>query len=60
VMKKQGAKPAVVDGPFAESKEIMAGYFVLEAENYDQAVEIASTCPHMQFGSIEVRAVEIT
>lgn len=59
VMRKQGAKPVVTDGPFAESKEIMGGYFVVEADTYDQAVEIASSCPHMQFGSIEVRAVEI-
>jgi len=59
VMRKGSSKPFVMDGPFAESKEIMGGYFVVEAEDYDTAVEIASTCPHIQFGTIEVRAVEI-
>ena len=59
VMRKGAAKPVVTDGPFVESKEIMGGFFVVETENYEQAVEIASSCPHMQFGSIEVRAVEI-
>ena len=60
VMRKSASKPVVTDGPFAESKEIMAGYFVVEAGDYDAAVEIAATCPHMQFGTIEVRAVEVT
>jgi hypothetical protein len=59
VMRKGSSRPVVTDGPFAESKEIMGGYFVVEADNYDTAVETASTCPHMQFGTIEVRAVEI-
>jgi len=60
VMRKGSSKPVVTDGPFAESKEIMGGFFVVEADSYDAAVEIASTCPHVQFGTIEVRAVEIT
>lgn len=59
VMRKGSSMPVVTDGPFAESKEIMGGYFVVEANSYDAAVEIASTCPHIQFGTIEVRAVEI-
>jgi hypothetical protein len=59
VMRKGSSKPLVTDGPFAESKEIMGGYFVVEADSYDAAIEIASTCPHFQFGTIEVRAVEI-
>ena len=50
----------ITDGPFAESKEIMGGYFVLEADGYDQAIELAKTCPHAQFGSIEIRQVERT
>src|SRR5262249_24134639 len=58
VMRQNGAKPAITDGPFVESKEIMGGFFVIEADSYDQAVDVASTCPHMQYGSIEVRAVD--
>lgn len=48
----------VTDGPFVEAKEVMAGLFIIEAKDYDEAVAIASTCPHMQFGSIEVREVQ--
>ncbi len=47
----------VTDGPYAEGKEIIGGYYLIEAENYDQAVEFASDCPHLDFGSIEVRAI---
>ena len=60
VMRTENSKPVVKDGPFAEAKEVMGGFFVIEAEDYDQAVEVAKTCPHMDFGSIEVRQIERT
>jgi hypothetical protein len=60
VLRKENGKPSIIDGPFAEAKEVMGGFFMLEADSYDQAVELAKTCPHMEFGSIEVRAVEKT
>lgn len=60
VLRKTNGKASVTDGPFAEAKEIMGGFFVIEASNYDEAVEIAKTCPHMEFGSIEVRQIERT
>jgi hypothetical protein len=60
VMRTEHSKPVVTDGPFAEAKEVMGGFFVVEAEDYDQAVEVAKTCPHMDFGSIEVRRIERT
>lgn len=47
----------VTDGPYAEGKEIIGGYYLIEAENYDKAVEFASDCPHLDFGTIEVRAI---
>src|ERR1700694_3289169 len=53
-------KQAVTDGPYTESKEVMGGFFVVDAASYDEALELASTCPHVEFGSIEVREVEIT
>ncbi len=40
----------VLDGPFAESKEVIAGYFVIEAPGRDAAVAIASRCPNAEFG----------
>jgi len=47
----------VTDGPFAESKEAIAGFFVIQAESLDEAVEIAKGCPGLEFGqTVEVRA----
>jgi hypothetical protein len=60
VLRSRNGKPHVADGPFAESKEVMGGFFLIEAENYDRAVALAKTCPHMEFGSIEVREIEMT
>jgi len=39
---------------------VVGGFFVIEAANYDEAVEAAKTCPHMEFGTIEVRQIEKT
>jgi hypothetical protein len=50
---------SVTDGPYSESQEILGGFFMIEAANYDEAVEIAKTCPHMGEGKwIEVRQVD--
>ena len=51
----------VTDGPFAEAKEVIGGYFAISADDYDEAVEIASSCPHLKYGGrIELREVEPT
>ena len=55
-----GGKVVVTDGPFTEGKEVIGGLFVIEAASYDDAVAIAHGCPHLDFGSIEVREVEVT
>ncbi len=47
----------VLDGPFAESKEVIAGYFIIEAPDMGAAVAIASRCPNAEFGSVEVREI---
>jgi hypothetical protein len=50
----------VTDGPFAEAKEVLGGYFIVEASSYDGAVEIAKSCPHLEYrGRIEVRQVDL-
>ena len=47
----------VTDGPFAESKEAVAGFFVVRAASLDEAVEIAKGCPGVEYGqTVEVRA----
>ena len=48
----------VADGPFAESKEAIGGYFLLQVANLDEAVAIARECPILEYGStVEVRPV---
>jgi hypothetical protein len=49
----------VIDGPFSETKEILSGYYVITAGSYDEAVERARGCPHLEYGgTIEVRQVD--
>jgi hypothetical protein len=51
-------KRIVSDGPFAESKEAIAGYFLLEVKDLDEAVEIAKEVPTLEYGvSVEVRPI---
>ncbi len=50
-------KTLTTDGPFAETKEFLGGYFLLEAETLDEAIEIAARIPGARFGSVEVRPV---
>ena len=52
-----GGTPRVSDGPFAEAKEVFAGFNLIEAPNIERAVEIAHSFPWSRFGSIEVRPV---
>ena len=47
----------VTDGPFAETREFLAGFNLIEADTMDQAMEIARQFPWARFGSIEVRPV---
>ncbi|HEX7151286.1 MAG TPA: YciI family protein [Thermoanaerobaculia bacterium] len=50
---------SVTDGPYVESKEVIGGYFVIDAADYDEAVRLAGDCPHLDFGSIEIREIEL-
>ena len=47
----------ITDGPFAETKEALGGYYLIEAADLDEAIELASACPGARWGSIEVRPV---
>ncbi|NNF78206.1 MAG: YciI family protein [Rhizobiales bacterium] len=53
----RNGSPSVVDGPFAETKEVLGGYYILECENLDEATAYAAKIPTAAFGSIEVRPV---
>jgi hypothetical protein len=48
----------VTDGPYTEAKEVVAGLFIINARDYDDAVALAATCPHIEYGTLEVRAIE--
>lgn len=52
-----GKAGIVADGPFAESKEVIGGYALIQVNNLDEAVAIAKSCPTLKFGEIEVRPV---
>jgi hypothetical protein len=47
----------IADGPFAETKEQIAGFFLVECKDLDEAIEIASRVPSARFGTVEVRPV---
>lgn len=50
----------IVDGPFTETKETIGGYFLIEADSYEHAVEIARGCPTFDHGGmLEVRAISL-
>lgn len=54
----RGSKKSVTDGPYAEGKEIVGGFFVVEAKDLNEAVEMAKACPDYELGGIvEVREV---
>lgn len=51
----------ISDGPFAEVKEVIGGYFAVAAADYDEASAIARDCPHLKYGGrIELREIEPT
>jgi hypothetical protein len=55
------AKRLVTDGPFAETREQLGGYFLIDAKDLDEAISIAARIPGARFGTIEIRPIlEIT
>lgn len=59
VVARADGKVVVTDGPYLETKEVVGGYFLIEAASYEEAVAVARTCPHVEFGTTEVRAIEM-
>jgi hypothetical protein len=54
----QADKPRTTDGPYSEAKEVLGGFFVIEADNYDHAVELSLAHPHLEYdGVVEVRHI---
>ena len=55
----RGGDRDVTDGPFAETKEQLGGFYVLDVKDLDEAIEWAAKIPGSQFGSIEIRPVMV-
>jgi hypothetical protein len=55
IVRARGSKVTTTDGPYAETKEHLGGFILIEAADMDEAVEIAANIPVGQYGSIEVR-----
>lgn len=53
----RGGKRRLVDGPFAEAKEMVGGFFLLDCETREEAVAIAAECPAAAWATVEVRAL---
>ena len=53
----RNGKIAITDGPFAETREQLGGYYLIEAKNLDEATAIAARIPGARLGSIEVRPI---
>ncbi len=53
----RGGKTTVYDGPFAETKEQLAGFYLIDCDNLDEAIDLASKIPPARVGSVEVRPI---
>ncbi len=60
VMRRKDTQVRVTDGPYSESKEVLGGYYMIEADSYDKAIDYARDCPGLDYGgTIEVRQVDV-
>ena len=60
VMRRAPGATTVTDGPYAEAREVMGGLFIVEGRSYDEVVELCRDCPHLDFGTIEIREIQPT
>jgi len=58
VLGKQKDRVAVTDGPYAEAKEVVGGYMTIRADSYEEAIEIARSCPLLDYARIGIRQVD--
>jgi hypothetical protein len=57
IVRVRESKPTVTDGPFMETKEQLAGYFLIDAKDREEAIRIAARVPGARIGTVEVRPV---
>lgn len=59
VLKGKNGKVVVTDGPYAEAREVIGGYFAIKAKDYAEAAKLSESCPHLAFGGrIELRQID--
>ncbi|QIM49785.1 YciI family protein [Pusillimonas sp. DMV24BSW_D] len=56
-LRMRDGKPLITDGPFAETKEQLAGFYMLEARDMNEAIRLAEKIPPARYGSVEIRPV---
>jgi hypothetical protein len=56
-VRNHDGKRTVTDGPFAETKEWLGGYYIVDCASLDEAIEAAAMCPGAAYGSVEVRPI---
>jgi hypothetical protein len=56
-LRVRGGKTTVTDGPFTEAKEVIAGFYLIDARDFDEALQLAAKIPPARVGAIEVRPV---
>ena len=57
-VRTKNGEPIVTDGPFAETKEQLGGYYLLDVANLDEAIKWASKCPAAPYGTVELRPIQ--
>ncbi len=55
----RNGKTLTTDGPFAETREQLGGYYLIEAKNLDEAISLAARVPSARYGSVEVRPIMV-
>jgi len=55
VLRSKDGKAVASDGPYSETKEVLGGYYIIEAADYDEAVRLTTDHPHLEHGTIEIR-----
>jgi hypothetical protein len=55
---RRGKEIVVRDGPFSETKEVIGGYWIVDAQNDEAVVALAKKSPHLDFGTLEIRQIE--
>jgi len=57
-VRREGSEVVVRDGPYAETKEVIGGYWLIETRDYDGAVALARDCPHVDYAHLVIRQID--